>query len=195
MKPSRTVLWTALLLAALLVFSGCNVLQRVLTDENVQQGLLQMLTDALQPGKTEAPPLLTPAIESPPAAKTGVPEAADAHALDERGAYTARDDVALYLHTYGRLPDNFMTKAEAGKLGWSGGPLEKHAPGMCIGGDVFGNREGLLPEKKGRTYYECDIDTLGANGRGAKRIVFSNDGLIYYTDDHYASFTLLYGEE
>ncbi len=115
--------------------------------------------------------------------------------IDEDGSYTSRDDVALYIHTYGHLPGNFITKKEARELGWSGGGLEKYAPGMCIGGDRFGNYEGLLPEKKGRKYTECDIDTLGAKSRGAKRIVFSNDGLIYYTDDHYDSFTLLYGEE
>ena len=63
---------------------------------------------------------------------------------------------------------------------------------MCIGGDRFGNYEGLLPED--RDYLECDIDTLGAKERGAKRIVFSEDGLIFYTDDHYESFELLYGE-
>ena len=66
---------------------------------------------------------------------------------------------------------------------------------MCIGGDVYGNYEGLLPKKKGRTYYECDIDTLHKKSRGAKRIVFSSDGLIYYTKDHYEHFELLYGEE
>ena len=123
------------------------------------------------------------------------PADSPAPALDEDGAYTSRDDVALYLYLYGQLPDNFMTKSEARKLGWSGGGLDKYAYGMCIGGDRFGNNEGLLPEKAGRQYYECDIDTLHAKSRGAKRIVFSNDGLIYYTDDHYASFTLLYGEE
>ena len=53
----------------------------------------------------------------------------------------------------------------------------------------------LLPEADGREYTECDIDTLHASKRGAKRIIFSNDGLIYYTDDHYESFTLLYGDE
>ena len=72
--------------------------------------------------------------------------------------------------------------------------MDKYAPGMCIGGDRFGNYEGLLPDAKGRRWTECDIDTLGAKSRGAKRIVFSNDGLIYYTDDHYESFELLYGE-
>jgi len=114
--------------------------------------------------------------------------------IDEDGVYTSRDDVALYIHVYGKLPKNFITKEEAGDLGWEGGSLEPYAPGKCIGGNRFGNYEGLLPKKKGRTYTECDIDTLGQKSRGAKRIVFSNDGLIYYTDDHYDSFTLLYGE-
>ncbi len=112
--------------------------------------------------------------------------------IDEDGVYTTKEDVALYLHTYGRLPSNFMTKNEARALGWEGGSLEPYAPGMCIGGDRFGNYEELLPTD--RTYYECDIDTLGASSRGAKRIVFSADGLIYYTEDHYESFELLYGE-
>ena len=116
-------------------------------------------------------------------------------AIDEDGTYTTKDDVALYVYTYGRLPKNFITKKEAQALGWEGGSLEPYAPGMCIGGSHFGNYEGLLPEKDGRKYTECDIDTLGKKSRGAKRIVFSNYGLIYYTDDHYESFELLYGEE
>ena len=118
-----------------------------------------------------------------------------AEAIDENGSYTSKEEVALYIHTYGRLPGNFITKKEAQALGWPGGSLEPYAPGKCIGGSRFGNYEGLLPEKEGRTYTECDIDTLGAESRGAKRIVFSNDGLIYYTGDHYESFELLYGEE
>ncbi len=115
--------------------------------------------------------------------------------IDEYGTYTSKEDVALYIHTYRKLPQNFITKNEARNLGWQGGGLEDYAPGKCIGGDYFGNFEGLLPEKDGREYTECDIDTLGKSSRGAKRIVFSNDGLIYYTDDHYESFTLLYGKE
>lgn len=121
-------------------------------------------------------------------------DGADA-AIDEDGSYTSKEDVALYIHTYGHLPGNFITKKEAQALGWSGGSLEPYAPGKCIGGSRFGNYEGLLPEAEGRSYTECDIDTLGASSRGAKRIVFSNDGLIYYTGDHYESFELLYGEE
>ena len=115
--------------------------------------------------------------------------------IDPDGSYTTKEDVALYIHTYGCLPKNFITKNEARDLGWDGGSVEKYAEGCAIGGDKFGNREGLLPRAEGRQYYECDIDTNGQKSRGAKRIVFSNDGLIYYTEDHYESFTLLYGEE
>lgn len=115
--------------------------------------------------------------------------------LTEDGWYYSAHDVALYIHTYGHLPDNYITKSEAASLGWEGGSVEPYAPGHAIGGDLFGNREGLLPDAKGRFYYECDIGTLGADSRGAQRIVFSNDGLIYYTQDHYESFEMLYGEE
>ena len=118
----------------------------------------------------------------------------DAPEISEDGVYTKKDEVALYIHTYGHLPDNFITKKEAQTLGWDGGKLEPYAPGKSIGGDYFGNYEEKLPRKKGRKYYECDIDTQGKKSRGAKRIVYSNDGLIYYTGDHYESFELLYGE-
>ncbi|MBO4628133.1 MAG: ribonuclease [Lachnospiraceae bacterium] len=123
-----------------------------------------------------------------PATATPTPKAA----IDESGWYYDKDNVALYIHTYGHLPGNYITKAEAEALGWTGGSIEKYAKGKAIGGDYFGNYEGLLPKKSGRKYYECDIDTKGAKSRGAKRIIFSNDGLIFYTDDHYESFTQLY---
>lgn len=90
--------------------------------------------------------------------------------LDESGSYTSKEDVALYIYTYGKLPENFITKKEAKKLGWDGGSLEPYAPGMAIGGDRFGNYEGLLPEEDGVTYTECDIDTVGAKSRGAKQV-------------------------
>ena len=101
-------------------------------------------------------------------------------------SYTGKEEVAAYISKYGKLPDNFITKSEANALGWKNGSLEKYAPGKCIGGDRFYNREGLLPS--GKTYYECDIDTLGKSSRGAKRIVFTKDGDMYYTSDHYESF-------
>ena len=112
--------------------------------------------------------------------------------LPKDGSYDSKEDVTAYLLLYGRLPDNYVTKNEARDAGWSGGSLERVLPGCCIGGDRFGNYEGQLPKAKGRTWTECDIDTMGRNSRGAKRLVFSNDGLIYYTDDHYNHFELVY---
>ena len=115
--------------------------------------------------------------------------------LEENKYYYSKDDVALYIHTYNRLPKNFITKKEARSLGWEGGSVEKFAQGKCIGGDRFYNNEEILPVKSGRTYTECDIDTLGKNSRGAKRIVFSNDGLIFYTENHYETFEEINFEE
>ena len=114
--------------------------------------------------------------------------------IPEDGSYTTKEDVALYLLTYGHLPYNFVTKSEAEKAGWNGGSLEYVLPGKCLGGDRFGNREGQLPKAKGRTWRECDINTLGKRSRGPERLVYSNDGLIYYTPDHYETFTLVYGK-
>ena len=108
------------------------------------------------------------------------------------GIYTSRDKVALYIHTYGKLPDNFITKEQAQLLGWRGGSLNSYAQGKCIGGNIYNNYERTLPTEKDRIYYECDINTLGALERGAERIVYSNDGLIFYTSDHYATFQQLY---
>ena len=114
---------------------------------------------------------------------------------DEDGWYYDVESVILYIDAYGKLPENFITKREANNLGWSGGSVEKYKEGAAIGGDNFGNREGLLPKESGRKYTECDIDTDGESSRGAKRLVFSNDGLYFYTDDHYESFTQIYVTE
>ena len=181
----------ALVLALTLAACGAQPTQTQVPDAPVQEetALPETPEEALSaPEKqTEAEPAAPPAEEEA--------EAPEENLLPEDGTYTSAEDVALYIHLYGHLPDNFITKKQAEKLGWQGGSLEPYAPGKCIGGSRFGNYEGLLPEKEGRSYTECDIDTLGASKRGAKRIVFSNDGLIYYTEDHYESFTLLYGEE
>ena len=117
----------------------------------------------------------------------------DGVSVDEDGTYTSKDEVAAYIHAYGHLPSNFITKKEAKALGWvsNQGNLGEVAPGKSIGGDYFGNYEGQLPEKKGRSYYECDIDSTGGY-RGAKRIIYSSDGLIFYTEDHYNTFEQLY---
>lgn len=156
---NRLIRALSLLLAAVLLFTGC------------------------------AP--LAQAAKNKPAASTE----ATKPDITEEGEYTSKDEVAEYIYLYGHLPPNYITKSEAQDLGWvaSKGNLWKVAPGKSIGGDRFGNREGLLPTAKGRKYYECDIDFDGKY-RNAKRIVFSNDGLVYYTEDHYETFELLYGE-
>ena len=118
--------------------------------------------------------------------------------IDKNGTYTSKDEVALYIYTYKKLPRNFITKKEAKKLGWvaSKNNLGDVAKGKSIGGDVFSNYEKNLPIIDGRTYYECDIDFNGKK-RNAKRIVYADDfdediGFIYYTDDHYKTFERLY---
>lgn len=163
----------ALFLVILLSFSlACSSQNVDIDDEN--QIIDENLNDGFQHGKSQD----------------------EVNQIDEDGYYTSKDDVALYIHTYNGLPKNFLTKNEARDLGWESneGNLWDVTDRMSIGGDRFGNREGLLPKEDGRQYYECDISYEGGY-RGAERLVYSNDGLIYYTADHYETFELLYGDE
>ena len=88
--------------------------------------------------------------------------------IAEDGTYDSKEEVAAYISQYHKLPSNYITKGEAKALGWHGGSVEKYAPGKCIGGDIFTNRQSILPIA--HEYRECDIDTLGASSRGPKRI-------------------------
>lgn len=147
-------------------------------------------TDLVEIPETESEEEQDTESEEPQAQEPQAPETEEnLKEIDEDGSYTTKEDVALYIHTYGKLPSNFITKKQAEKLGWNGGSLEPYAPGKCIGGGRFGNYEGILPDGN---YKECDIDTLGKKKRGAKRLIYSDDGRIYYTDDHYETFTQLY---
>ena len=188
-KRALTILLVILAVLAMIWLSNALGPQstETLTQAQVPQSGGRALLDGDDSTATEEP------TAEPSDTATSLPEATPV-AIDEAGEYTSKDDVSLYLDTYGHLPQNFITKSDARALGWSGGGLDDYAYGKCIGGDRFGNNEGLLPEASGRQYYECDIDTLHEDSRGAKRIVFSSDGLIYYTEDHYESFDLLYGE-
>lgn len=194
MKKFITIL---LVLSFLLAFTGCSE-----TDSGLDDAIWEMIEDEFSEDifvtdETTYTDNSANAVEEEVITvidESEVPSTEE-YTLDIDGTYTTADDVALYIYLYDELPDNFMTKDEARDLGWTGGGLEDYAPGMCIGGDYFGNYEGLLPKEQGRTYTECDINTLGEDSRGAERIVFSNDGLIFYTDDHYESFVLLYDED
>ncbi len=174
------LLAAALLLLLLLLFRPAAPAPEAAIQEPIPS--LALVTS---PPETAAP------ASTPAPAQTDTPEAS---IPDEDGVYTTAEDLALYLHTYGHLPSNFITKSKARAAGWDGGSLEPYFPGMCIGGGGFANREGLLPDAPGRQWKECDVNTLGKSSRGAERLVYSNDGLIYYTGDHYESFRLLYGE-
>lgn len=107
---------------------------------------------------------------------------------DEQKYYYDLENVVLYLDAYGELPLNYITKKEAKKRGWEGGSVEKYVKNAAIGGDYYGNFEKKLPKKKGIKYYECDIDTHGYKNRGSRRLIYSNEGKYYYTQNHYESF-------
>lgn len=110
--------------------------------------------------------------------------------IDRNGTYTTPENVAAYIHTFSTLPSNYITKNEAKALGWvsTKGNLWEVAPGKSIGGDYFSNYQKVLPDGN---YHECDVNYAGGY-RGAERLVYSTDGRIYYTNDHYATFTQLY---
>lgn len=180
-RSQRLFGWLAALLITILVITaaaGCG------NEKNAVNG--QERTTAASLGMT--------------AETTALPDAKEEGlTVDEDGIYTSKEEVALYLHLFGKLPSNYITKKEAESLGWKqkegrAGQLDAAAPGMSIGGDRFGNYEGLLPDEDGRKYFECDINYVSGN-RGAERIIYSNDGLIFYTGDHYNTFEQLYPDE
>lgn len=116
-------------------------------------------------------------------------------AISESGTYTTRDSVAAYLCKFEKLPSNYRTKAEAKELyaasgktfsKWNFNPWE--TLGIMVGGDAFQNREGLLPQN---AYRECDVDYSAAN-RGTKRLVYAESCQIFYTANHYQSFTKIH---
>ena len=197
--------WALALLATLMVFTGlagCSskdvetALDVAIEVIEVVESLEAMETETQISSGSEQTSVQTEAQTTSEAETEAIETEDEAAVIDEDGHYTSKEEVALYLYTYGKLPSNFITKKEAENLGWKkkdgeAGQLHVVAPGMSIGGSSFGNYEGLLPEKKGRKYFECDINYVKGN-RGAERLVYSNDGLIFYTGDHYESFEQLY---
>ena len=197
--------WALALLATLMVLTGlagCSskdvetALDVAIEVIEVVESLEAMETETQISSGSEQTSVQTEAQTTSEAETEAIETEDEAAVIDEDGHYTSKEEVALYLYTYGKLPSNFITKKEAENLGWKkkdgeAGQLHVVAPGMSIGGSSFGNYEGLLPEKKGRKYFECDINYIKGN-RGAERLVYSNDGLIFYTGDHYESFEQLY---
>ncbi len=198
----QRILYPLLVCLGLFLLTGCGTLldETMLEYEDGYNSYSESLTDA--PDTTADAPTTVPETTAAPeteaaeqipeteAAAEAETEAATDDIPDEDGVYTSAEDVAEYLYIYGELPDNFLTKKEAKEMGWvsSEGNLWEVAPGMSIGGDYFGNYEGQLPEGH---YTECDINYDGGY-RGSERLIFDDEGNIYYTDDHYETFTKLY---
>lgn len=190
-RTSQNFRAAALLLTLLaLLMSGCGlqVSQSVSTPTFYDE--LSLVPDAPE---TQIPARETPEAPETKAPAEQTPTEAPAAGVTEDGSYTSPEDVAAYLRAFGHLPGNFITKRQAQDLGWdsSTGNLWDVAPGKSIGGDRFGNYEGLLP--KGN-YRECDVNYRGGY-RGGERLVFDDRGGIWYTADHYRSFTKLDGKE
>ena len=195
-RPGRvfSLLFLLLLMTVSTVISGCGGIEIVIEYDDESAGEENNLADGSGTELDESEEQQTPYQTEPNFSSSDAYEESETEdTVTEDGVYTTKQEVAFYLYTYGHLPDNFITKREAEDLGFVSkeGNLWEVAPGKSIGGSRFGNYEGLLPDKKGRKWYECDINYEGGY-RGAERIVYSNDGLIYYTGDHYKTFELLY---
>ena len=181
----------ALLLAGLLLLTGCGEVLEAVVDSNPKA------TEAL-PLATEAPAKAEKATKAPTEAPTEKPTKAPTKAPTEKpteapGPIIEPQAIADYIFAHGELPDNFITKEEAQALGWDStrNYVSDVAPGKSIGGDRFGNYEGQLPRKKGRTFRECDCNYTKGK-RNGERIVYSNDGRVWYTSDHYETFTEMF---
>ena len=154
----------AVLLAAVLLLCACSA-------NAVETAKRKKNTAA--PAVTETPAVAEPTAEPGP--------------LDEA------QRIADYIFEHGELPDNFITKKEAQALGWDKyvNKVSDVAPGKSIGGDYFGNYEKQLPVVQGRKYYEADCYYFGGD-RNEYRIIYSNDGHVWFTGDHYQTFTELF---
>ncbi len=193
----KTVKRLGILLCTLLCvcgFASCIEYYNEPTDYSATSAYTESYTETQTETQTEETASESPAPPQETAAYSETSEAVQSvQSVEKDGSYTSPEDVAEYIHTFGTLPGNFITKSEAKKLGWdsSKGNLWDVAYGKSIGGDRFGNYEKLLPEAEDRTYTECDVNYEGGY-RGSERIIFSNDGLTFYTNDHYESFTQIY---
>lgn len=172
-KRNRGLLLLAMLLVVSLLLSCCSA----------------SALETAKRNRNRSKPTATPVVS-----ETASP-APEAQAAPERepGPRDEAQRIADYLFENGRLPDSFLTKKEAQALGWDSrfNYVSDVAPGMSIGGDYFGNYEGQLPKVKGRRYYEADCFYTGGK-RNAYRIIYSDDGHVWYTGDHYQTFEELF---
>ena len=203
MRRRRGLIWAlaVLVLAAMLALPGCKDPSRepeplpVTVDPATEAATTESEPDpatdpspATEQSATTAEPATSPDPEPAPEPEPEPEREQPGVPVEEGEYYYDLEHVASYLVTFGELPPNYVTKREAEDAGWEGGSVEDYIEDAAIGGNVFRNRERMLPTARGRTYYECDIDTHGRRSRGARRLIYSDDGLLYYTSDHYESF-------
>ncbi len=165
-KRNKLAVLIVLLMAVVLLLTGCtaSALETAKKKKNTE---VPVITAA---APTDAPvPAVTP------------------------GPLEEAQRIADYLFEHGELPDTFLRKRDAQALGWNSAYnyVSDVAPGRSIGGDYFGNYEQKLPVVQGRKYYEADCFYQGGK-RNAYRIIYSNDGHVWYTGDHYNTFTELF---
>ena len=187
MKKRLLILIMILIALPMVFFSGCSKEAEDLAAEAINE-ISKTVSDETSSDADEAEKDKSDAADT----SEEEPEKAEEteYVIDESGEYSDPYEVAEYLYTYHHLPSNYITKNEAEKLGWdnSKGNLWDVAEGMSIGGDHFGNYEKLLPDGD---YHECDVNYEGGF-RGEERLIYSDEFSIYYTQDHYKSFTQLY---
>lgn len=185
MKRSRLVRTVVLLLAAVMLLTACSA------------GALETAGRKKKNARPTAAVTAAPeATAAPGEAAAPEGETPEAEPTEEPGPIIEPQRIADYLFEHGELPENFITKKEAQELGWDSryNYVSDVAPGMSIGGDYFGNYEGKLPRVKGRKYYEADC-WYTEGKRNAYRIIYSSDGHVWYTEDHYNTFTELFPSE
>ena len=196
-RPMKKILslFGMLVLAAALAFAlgGCiniNITQAPSGGSTATSGDATTSSSSAASGNAAAS---TSSTSSSSASASSGSSAPSGITVEKDGEYTDKDHVALYIHTYGTVPSNYVTKTKARKAGWvnTEGNLWDVLPGKSIGGGGFNNDDGTLPDAPGREWFECDIDYDGGY-RNAKRIVYSDDGLVFYTEDHYNTFEQLY---
>ena len=93
-----------------------------------------------------------------------------------------------WIKQFDELPEYYITEAELLKLGWRRGKSPaKYAPGKMATMGIYLNGNKHLPTAPGRIWYEADINYYSGK-RNRHRLLWSNDGLIFVTYDHYETF-------
>ncbi len=117
------------------------------------------------------------------------PHAEKASTVQSNEVINTFEGVADYIVKYGRLPDNFITKAEAAKLGGTRKRQSRRSSAWKKHRRRYLSKQRKAASRCGRTRMERSRHQLYIGIPGSDRIVYSNDRLVYKTTDHYKTFT------